>query len=337
MTHNALTSRIVRAWSRRDRHNVSRTLLFAGCAIASIVGCRGDSATAVNADGAHVFWSLANSPGAAALAVGGTLQIVATPLYPTGDSIPGLPTASFTSLDPSRVTVSSTGLVTGVAVTNNPVAVVSTLTSNGITNTDTTMVAVTATRSPVASILIQPAFAGTLSGDTLNEAYQAFDFVFTTVLDSMGNPVSGVAVKVTVLDPSIANLFDGELIAQAVGSTKIVASTNAYGISVADTVILVIGNPMSASFNICPTCSQLSLPTLSPKVAVIGAGGTVMWSGAQTTLIFNNNASDIPGGSGTLNVPAPPNSLTLTFPTPGKYHFTLGTGDTATVAVVPNN
>lgn len=302
-----------------------------------ITGCRGDSAIAVNTDGAHIFWSLSNSPGAAALAVGETLQLVATPLYASGDSIPGLPTAIFTSLDPTRVTVSTTGLITGVATTDNPVAVISTLTSNGITNTDTTMVAVTSTRSPVATILLQPLYGGTVSGDTLYESYQAFDYFYPLVFDSAGQSVTGIALKLSILDPSIGNLFEGTLQTLAVGSTKIIASTNAYGVSIADTLILVVGNPMTASFNICPTCSQLSLPTLSPKVAVIGAGGTVTWSGAATTLVFNNNASDIPGGSGTLNVPAPPNSLTLTFPTPGKYHFTLGTGDTATVAVVPNN
>lgn len=282
-----------------------------------------------------MFWALQNSAEAATMQVGATLQLVSTPQYASGDAIPGLPTPTFTSLDPTRVTVNDAGLITAVATTNNPVPVVATLTSGGITNTDTTMVAVTDTRVALKTLSLQVLFGGTVSGDTLYTPISSFVLLSPFATDSSDAPVFGLALKYQVLDKVIANLFDTFLSTTAIGVTKIIVSTNSYGVALADTLILKVGNPMSGSFNICPTCSQLSLPTLTPSVIVIGAGGTVSWNGAETDVTFTTGVDDIPGGA-VLHVPAG-GQASITFPTTGTYKFTVQvTGDSGSVVVIPN-
>jgi uncharacterized protein YjdB len=57
--------------------------------------------------------SVAVTPAAATVAVGGTVQLTAHVVAATGDTVPAQ--VEWATLDPSRARVSSSGLVTGVA------------------------------------------------------------------------------------------------------------------------------------------------------------------------------------------------------------------------------
>jgi plastocyanin len=90
-----------------------------------------------------VFTSLAISPSAPSVVIGGTVQLTATPKDQNGNAMSGLPSASFTSSDETKATVNaSTGLVTGVAA--GAATITATLTSGTITKSTQTVVTVRA-------------------------------------------------------------------------------------------------------------------------------------------------------------------------------------------------
>ncbi|HVG45002.1 MAG TPA: Ig-like domain-containing protein [Longimicrobium sp.] len=87
------------------------------------------------------FASLALTPDAGTVAVGGTLQLQAAPRDPAGAAIPGLPAPGYATSDATKATVSAAGVVTGVAA--GTATITATLTWGGATRTATTVVTVT--------------------------------------------------------------------------------------------------------------------------------------------------------------------------------------------------
>lgn len=90
--------------------------------------------------GGPVYTLLTIAPAAPAVAVGGTVQLTATPRDQSGAAMAGLPAASWTTLDASKATVSPTGVVTGVAAGST--LVTATLTHGGVTRTASVTVTV---------------------------------------------------------------------------------------------------------------------------------------------------------------------------------------------------
>ncbi|MBD0321184.1 MAG: Ig-like domain-containing protein, partial [Gemmatimonadetes bacterium] len=88
-----------------------------------------------------VFTSVAVAPGAPAIVVGGTAQLLATPQDQNGQAMSGLPAASWSSGSTGVATVSSTGVVTGVSA--GSATITSSITSGGVTRTGTATVTVT--------------------------------------------------------------------------------------------------------------------------------------------------------------------------------------------------
>jgi plastocyanin len=91
---------------------------------------------------APVYSSLAMSPATPAIAVGGTVQLVATALDQNGSAMAGVPAATFASSAGSVASVNATGLVTGL--TAGTVTITASLTATGVTHTATSTVTVTA-------------------------------------------------------------------------------------------------------------------------------------------------------------------------------------------------
>jgi plastocyanin len=87
------------------------------------------------------FASLALTPDAGAVPVGGTLQLQAAPRDPAGATLTGLPTPSFASSDPARATVNAAGVVTGVSA--GTATITATLTWDGATRSASSVVTVT--------------------------------------------------------------------------------------------------------------------------------------------------------------------------------------------------
>lgn len=103
------------------------------------VSCGGGAA----ADGtgpASIFTALALTPADAAVTIGGTVQLQATPLDQRGNAMAGLPAPTFTSSAPATARVDAAGMVTGVAAGSATVR--ATLTHGSVTATDSTIVTV---------------------------------------------------------------------------------------------------------------------------------------------------------------------------------------------------
>jgi len=103
-------------------------------------GMRGQ--VVVQSGQAQVFTALALTPATPAVAVGGTAQLVATPLDQNGSAMSGLAAPSFTSSSTTIATVSPAGLVTGIA--GGSATITASLTAAGVTHTATSTVTVTA-------------------------------------------------------------------------------------------------------------------------------------------------------------------------------------------------
>jgi plastocyanin len=120
-------------------------LISAAGVLAAIVACGGSSDN--NSTGpTPVFTSVSLGPQSPTLAVGATVTMVATPKDQTGASMSGLPAATFSSSDPTTVTVDpATGLATGVAV--GGATITATIVSGSVSLSGTQQVTVTAPSS----------------------------------------------------------------------------------------------------------------------------------------------------------------------------------------------
>lgn len=78
------------------------------------------------------FSSLSLVPTTASVAVGGSIQLTATPLDQNGSPMQGLPASTFVSSDPSRATVDAGGQVRGIA--EGTATVTASLTTEGTTH-----------------------------------------------------------------------------------------------------------------------------------------------------------------------------------------------------------
>ena len=94
----------------------------------------------VSGGGAPGYSSLDVQPLSPSVAVGSTVQLIATPLDQNGSAMPGLPAATFASSDAAVAIVSTGGLVTGV--TQGTATITASLTANGATHTAASIIAV---------------------------------------------------------------------------------------------------------------------------------------------------------------------------------------------------
>jgi plastocyanin len=87
-----------------------------------------------------VLTSVVVSPAGPSVAVGGTVQLTATPLDQAGRTMTGVPAAQWSTADATKATVSATGLVTGVAA--GTVGITARITHGGVTREATVNVTV---------------------------------------------------------------------------------------------------------------------------------------------------------------------------------------------------
>jgi hypothetical protein len=320
----------------RNFFSLTGTLL----SLAALASCHGVDAVATNSDGT-LFWALRMNIPAATMDTGSTLQLSAVALYSSGDTIrSGIPAPTFRSLDPTRVTVSPTGVITAIKPTSTPIGVVASVTADNLTNADTTLVAVTLDHNTVDSIAIT-----TTSGSVERDGKTWTIPVGETVIlgataQGPGGTVSGVSVKYQSLDDIIGIVRGTQLTANARGTTQVVAMTTSYGVALTDTITIVVSNPMTGRFSVNPTASRFGLPVLSPTLIIIGEGGIITWRYASRTgtesVTFLNDVDKIPDGD-IPSLPPSPGSVTRQFPTVGSYKFQIAAGDTARVIVIPND
>src|SRR2546428_7839658 len=153
--------------------------------------------------------SVAVSPVTAVVLVGATAQLTATMKDSAGNVLSGR-SVTWASSAPTVATVSSTGLVTGVAAG----AATITATSEGKSGTT----AVTVNLVPVASVSVSPASAGIPLGQWVQ--------LTATLLDANGLPLSGRSITWASSAPAMAAVSTGGLVTGVAGGTATIIATS---------------------------------------------------------------------------------------------------------------
>ena len=194
-----------------------------------------------------------------------TLQLTANPKDAQGGTLVGRSIAWSTS-DATRATVSSTGLVTGVA----PGAATITASADGKSGASS----ITVKPKPVGAVIVSPGQVSVEAGQTRQLTAQ--------VTDDQGNVLSGRPISYSSDNPAIATVSAaGVVTGVAIGSAKITATsegkTGTADVSVtAVPVATVEVSPPSADLTVGQT-RQLAAIAKDGRGAVLG-GRTVVWS-----------------------------------------------------------
>src|SRR6266511_2966187 len=243
--------------------------------------------------------SVAVSPPTASIQVGQTAQLTATPKDASGNALSGR-VVNWTSSNNSVATVSSSGLVTGLAVGSATITATSEGQSGGAA------VTVTAAPVPVASVAVTPATGSIPVGQTLQ--------LTATPKDASGNTLTGRTVGWTSSNTAVATVSTSGLVTGKVaGSVTITATSEGKTGSAAVTVTQV---PV-ASVTVSPATATIQIGqtaqlTATPKDASGNtlSGRVVTW-GSSSTSIATVNASGLVSG-------VTPGSATITARSEGK-------------------
>lgn len=244
------------------------------------------------------------------IVVGDTQRIVATARSLVGAPLRAAPPATFRSDDPTKVQVNADGLVTAVQATDG-VNIIATMTTGGVTHSDTTLVAATATRRTLKSFKLvwndgQPAGRVNVGN---------YRYVTYSAIDENDLTVTSLIVAYKSLDPHLVQEYSGSFVSLAIGKTKVLVSANVFGVQWADTVELASFYPLSATTYAGETFGNLT---------IIGVNGTMTWwnfsyPAAPINITFTNDVDKIPGGS--IASIASYELDSRSFPVAGTYNY----------------
>lgn len=271
------------------------------------------------------------SPSSTSIVVGSSVQLIATPRNVSGQPLTGR-TIFWSSGSPSLATVSSSGVVTGLAP-GNAVIVATVDGKQGSALVQVRLV-------PVASVTVTPTTATILVNQTVA--------LTATPVDASGNPLSGRIVGWSSSDNAIATVSaTGVVTALAAGSVTITASSEGQSgtatvtvgqvpvatvavtpsqstVTVGQTVTLV-ANPLDAAGQPL-TGRAVTWTSSSPGIASVSATGVVTAVSVGSAVI----TATVEGVDGLATVvvnPAPVASVTVS-----PSSRTLTVGQTATLS-----
>jgi alpha-tubulin suppressor-like RCC1 family protein/uncharacterized protein YjdB len=211
---------------------------------ATAAGRNGTGTVTVTASPVPVS-SVTLQPATASVAPGGSVQLSAVTKDVSGNVLPGRAVAWQSSV-PSVATVSSNGLVIGVAMGNATV----TATSEGV---DGTAQAAVSPSSAVASITISPARPVALVGIPLQ--------LTATVRDAAGNQLAGHPLGWTSSEPGRADVSQTGVVTAGATGAPVAITAVAEGISGGVAVSIAIAPPATL--------------TIGPSQATFGLGALV--------------------------------------------------------------
>ena len=269
--------------------------------------------------------SVSVTPTSGEVVVTQTLQLSAAAKDAAGAALTGRLPAWSTS-DPAKATVSSTGLVTGVAAGT----VTITATAEGKSGSSS----ITVKPKPVGAVIISPAQVSVEAGQTQQLSAQ--------VTDDQGNVLGGRPVTYTSANTAIATVSTQGLVAGVtVGTTKIDASSEGKTGSIDVTVTAI---PV-ATVEVSPSSSDLTvgqtvtltaiakdargtvLPnrpatwtTGAPSVATVSTTGVVSGIGAGSAVIF----ATIEGRTGSAVVSVRQLAVTSVTVAPASSNIAVG-------------
>jgi plastocyanin len=305
---------------RRD----TRAALLAGLLLAA---CAGESAApfapATGADATGLYWGLTLNHHAVTLSTVApydTMALVATARDARGAALEGLGTVAYTSSDPSRVQVSADGHVRALQSVQG-VTVTAELLVGNVRHTDQTTFVVTDEPAPptLAHLSIHPqppdSTTWSLSGDGSffhlpgngNAGFATPKAVFGSGTDAQGTPIPGLNLAFSASDTTVARVVGFGpvmvLFPMKPGRVSFIASTTAYGVTLADTVQFTIVMPVLQIVKIRPRQVSLGGPdqiTFGPADITVAPGGAVLWlnlSGTQADVVFDDPTNVVEHGA----------------------------------------
>jgi hypothetical protein len=273
------------------------TMLAASLSLGCATSAK-DAAFAPPSDPASLYWLLRVDQHAVQLLPDSTLQLHAatytalgtTYTPPAGVAV----TTTWRSLDSTKVTVSPTGLIGAVAVTQNPVKVIVAQQVGNLTRADTLQVKVSTNTSVLATFSITPT-------DSAKVAASSSRFLAVQTLLSNGTAIPGVMAYYHIQDTTVARLSSlwtsGNSVSQTsvlgkkVGTTLVTGTVWMNGVAKTDTFTLTVGYPISnlivnvGYFPEGPNGSNI--PLITPDTIVIGPGGSIRWTNNTGTDTIN--------------------------------------------------
>ena len=232
------------------------------------------------------------SPASASVTAGQTVQLTATPKDANGNALTGR-TITWTSGNTSVATVSSSGLVSGLAAGSATI----TATSEG--KSGTAAITVTAVTVPVATVTVSPASASVPAGQTTQ--------LTATPKDSSGNTLTGRTIAWASSNTSVATVSSSGLVRGVVaGSATITATSEGKSGSSAITVTAVpvasvTVSPASATVFVSQTLQLSATPKDANGNTLTGR--TITWgssNNAVATVSSSGLVSGVTAGSATI-------------------------------------
>jgi uncharacterized protein YjdB len=223
------------------------------------------------------------SPAAAAILVGNTVQLTATPRDANGNPLSGR-SVTWSSGNTAVATVSTGGLVTARAQGSTTI----TATSEGQTATST----LTVTNVPVAALSVNPATASIAVGGTVQ--------LTAIPTDANGNPLSGRFVTWASSDPAVVTVSSSGLASGvAAGSVTITATTE--GTSGTAAITVSAASAPVARVEVTPPSDTIQVGTnVQLTVTLSDAAGNIL-SGRVVTWGSSNAAIASVSGSGLVS------------------------------------
>jgi len=258
---------------------------LAVCVVVLLVACSGgELATQPSTDDNSLYWALALNYHAVTLSTVApydTIHLVATPLNPSGQTLAGQISATFTSSDLEHANVTEDGVVHAIGEGTN-VLIIASMRADGVTHTDTTVITITADSAPpqLAHLSIHPVPPDSSKIAAAGNGKQ----LVLTAFDVSDSPFTQLTAQFRSLDPTVASVDQfGFVQGIRPGQARVIASATVYGITKADTVTFTIGLPIlrivSVAANLAPNATP---PTIfTPSAIRVGVGSTIVWTWQQ--------------------------------------------------------
>ncbi len=296
------------------------------CFALTMLACNNDKFTDIPS--ASQFYSVLLTPEAASIAVGQTQQVSLVPRDANGNPLSVEGTPIFTSSDPTKVTVSATGLVTGIAVGTARVIgalqdIPGTLSSISVTRADTTIFTVSATPLAVGALTLSAPATGP---KTTVGAGSSITLV-TAVTDASGATIPSASA-------GGAQYYSSNPTAATVSSTGVVTGVTP-GTTTITATITVGGVTKTSSYNVtvtAPTTGNINIQRAASGSTTIAFPNPLIVSATQAKLLAAPTAPSLANTGAIVNFTVssllfldPANCVTVTFADPTKA-LTTATG-----------
>jgi uncharacterized protein YjdB len=288
-----------------SRRSVSTWLLSA--LFAASLSCGGDSSTGPSGGVSKVVVT----PSSDSLSLGGSVTLSASALDGNGHPVSGAK-IFWNTENSSIATVSSSGVVTGIAVGNVRIAA----SSNGVSGFS----AITVIPPSVASVRVTPSSAAiTVDGTVHMQA---------ATLDAGGNPLTGRTVTWTSDNEGVATVDNTGLVTGvAIGATTITATSEGKR----GTAGIAVAAQVAASISVAPPSVSITVGQTSQLTPTVKDASNAVISGAPVTWSIDNQSIATVSSTG-LVTGLSPGTATVTA-TSGAAHTTVS----VTVAAAPPN